>query len=314
MPNLIQTLENPIYREFGVQVSLMRSDLIGPPGILNPGPLSGNKWWKLRHNIEVASEQKYETLLTFGGAFSNHIAAVARAGKEFGFRTIGVIRGEELRIENPTLRQAETDGMQFRFVSRSDYRLKSDREFLSKLREEYGNVYIIPEGGANVEGMRGCRDLVVDLEEHPDVVCCACGTGSTLAGIALGLKEGQLALGFSALKGNFHQREVLRFISAYQEIYPDIKAAGFEIATQFHEGGYAKVSDRLVHFVKEFQQNYQVPLDLVYTGKMMLGLDSLIRNGKFSPGTSVLALHTGGLQGNVGMAEQRPELGFEPTN
>ncbi|MGB1307732.1 MAG: 1-aminocyclopropane-1-carboxylate deaminase/D-cysteine desulfhydrase [Oceanihabitans sp.] len=261
---------------------------------LNNTIVSGNKWRKLKYNLKEARLKNKETLLTFGGAFSNHIAAVAAAGKGYGFKTIGVIRGEELAnkiSDNPTLSFAQKNGMQFYFVSRTDYRLKNTQPFLNELKTKFGDFYFIPEGGTNTLAVKGCEEILNTEDAIYDYICCPIGTGGTISGIINASYKYQKILGFPALKGSFLKEEISKFA----------KKTNWELITDFHFGGYAKVNAELIQFINQFKKNTSIPLDPVYTGKMMFGLYQLIASGYFPKHSKILAIHTGGLQGVTGM-------------
>jgi len=296
----LQQLHSSFLKQAGIRLFVKRDELLHPE-------FGGNKWRKLKHNLLFARQQHYSTLLTFGGAWSNHIYATAAAGKHFGFNTIGIIRGELHTPLNPTLKFAELCGMQLHYVTRTEYRQKHQAEFLGKLEQQFGQVYILPEGGSNALAVKGCAELVDEVndslghlqhETHNkcfDVICCACGTGATFAGIVTRLQSDQAAIGFSALKGgDFLNTEVERFLPLKQ------KSKNWRIENRYHFGGYAKVNDELIQFIKDFKQEYNIMLDAVYTGKMFYGLFQMIASGEFEPGTSIVAVHSGGLQGNKG--------------
>lgn len=264
------------------------------PEYLNHPYISGNKYRKLKFNTLEAKRLKKDALLTFGGAFSNHIAAVAFAGKEYGFKTIGVIRGEELfdKIEaNTTLSFAKQCGMQFKFVSRIDYRDKTNEDFIEKLKNEFGEFYLIPEGGTNELAIKGCEEILTDEDKIFDFVCCAIGTGGTISGLINSSHPNQKILGFPALKGDFLNEEISKFAIG----------SNWELITDYHFGGYAKVNEDLISFINQFKRDYNIPLDPIYTGKMMYGIFDLIEKGFFPKGSKILAIHTGGLQGIEGM-------------
>ena len=266
---------------------MKREDLIHPF-------VSGNKFRKLKYNLLQAKTENQSTLLTFGGAYSNHIAAVAYAGKEKGFQTIGIIRGDELgdKIEsNPTLKFAQECGMQFEFVSREDYRLKTDAAFLEQLENKFGSFYLIPEGGTNAFAIKGCEEILTQEDGIFDYVACAIGTGGTISGIINSAFRYQKILGFPALKGDFLQDEIRNFV----------QNENWELITEYHFGGYAKVNDELIAFINWFFEQTQIPLDPVYTGKMVFGVFDLINKNYFPENSKILLIHTGGLQGIHGM-------------
>ena len=261
--------------------------------------ISGNKYRKLKYNLVEASNQKYQTLLTFGGAYSNHIAATAAAGFEHNFKTIGVIRGDELATNfekviqnNPTLKFASEHNMQFHFVSRSDYRNKTTPEFIAKLKEKFGDFYLVPEGGTNNFAVKGCEEILAEADEQYNVICCSIGTGGTISGLINSSKNHQKVLGFPALKGDFIQNDIKKYT---------LNNDNWSLNTAYHFGGYAKVSEELITFINKFKRETQIPLDPVYTGKMLFGIMDLIKKDFFIKGTKILAVHTGGLQGIDGM-------------
>ena len=275
---------------FGIEnfsLYVRREDLLHPF-------VSGNKFRKLKYNIIVAQEQRQDTLLTFGGAFSNHIAAVAAAGMELGMKTIGIIRGEELKEkfqENPTLSFAQNCGMHLHFVSREAYREKDSPEFIAELKEKFNDFYFLPEGGTNALAVKGCAEILSEEDSIYDSICVSVGTGGTMAGLVKASNETQTVLGFSALKGTFQSSEISKYTSK----------TNFEIIDSYCFDGYGKIDMDLVRFINEFRQKTQIPLDPVYTGKMMYGILDLLKKGCFKENSCILAIHTGGLQGVTGM-------------
>ncbi|MEN9876920.1 MAG: 1-aminocyclopropane-carboxylate deaminase [Bacteroidota bacterium] len=277
----------PINLPKGISLVIKREDLIHPF-------VSGNKFRKLKYNLLQAKAENQSTLLTFGGAYSNHIAAVAYAGKENGFQTIGIIRGDELgdKIEsNPTLKFAQECGMQFEFVSRETYRLKTEATFLEQLQQQYGAFYLIPEGGTNAFAIQGCEEILTPEDASFDYVACAIGTGGTISGIINSVLPHQKVLGFPALKGNFLQDEIRNFV----------RQDNWELITDYHFGGYGKVTNDLIDWINQFYEQTQIPLDPVYTGKMVFGIVDLITKNYFPENAKILLIHTGGLQGIQGM-------------
>jgi len=272
---------------YDVQLYLKREDQIH-------AHISGNKFRKLKYNIEEARKQDVGTLLTFGGAFSNHIAALAAIGKEMGFKTIGIIRGEELesRIhDNATLSFAKECGMELHFVRREAYRDKSSEEFLSQLDQDYGQCFVIPEGGTNELAIKGCEEILTAEDTDFDYICCSVGTGGTISGLINSCNQDQIVLGFPALKGDFLQEDIRKFA----------KQDNWELISDYHFGGYAKINEDLVTFINQFKQTNGMQLDPIYTGKMMFGILDLIKKGFFPKGSRILAIHTGGIQGISGM-------------
>lgn len=294
----LQQLYDPLLQEQETELWLKREDLLHPQ-------IPGNKWRKLKYNLHEAKRLQYSALLTFGGAYSNHIAATAAAGKQFGFKTIGIIRGEEHLPLNSTLYFAVSCGMQLHYISREQYRQKNEPAFLEELREQYKQPYILPEGGTNLLAVQGCTEIVQDITLNYDYICCAAGTGGTAAGMVAGLAGEKRILTFPALKGGeFLQQEIEELVLQYS----GHKYTNWQLITNYHFGGYAKVKPELLAFIHDFQQWHHIPLEPIYTGKMMYGLFDLIRQGYFPKGSRIIAVHTGGLQGNAGFKER---LGVE---
>ena len=277
---LIEILDD-LFVENDVKVFVKRDDLTHEH-------VSGNKFRKLKYNLLEAKNMGFKKILTFGGAFSNHIAAVAEAGFLFGFDTLGLIRGDELNAESsPTLKFATQKGMKFAFVSREAYRNKAD--LASAFSDEY---FVIPEGGSNYLALKGVAEL---LEEqlYPDYICTAVGTGGTMAGLLSNVKYEGEVLGFAVLKnGDFLKDEVSVFL---EKDFPE----NAELETRFHFGGYAKYNDELLSFIKTFESKHDFLMDQVYTGKMFFGVYQMIKEGYFKKGTRIMLLHTGGLQGRL---------------
>ncbi len=277
----------PLLSEKKVTLYLKREDEIHPF-------ISGNKYRKLKYNLTAALHEGFKTVLTFGGAYSNHIAATAYAAWEAGFKSIGIIRGEELVDRwktNPTLQFAHSCGMQFQFVSRTSYREKTTQLFLNDLREAHGHFYLIPEGGTNALAVQGCREIITATDAGFDLLCSSVGTGGTLAGIIAAAHQGQRVIGFPALKGDFLKEDIRSFATR----------DNWSLQTDYHFGGYAKVDEPLVRFINDFKHKTGIPLDPVYTGKMLFGILDLVKKDFFVPKTRILAIHTGGLQGIAGM-------------
>jgi 1-aminocyclopropane-1-carboxylate deaminase len=282
----ILTQKIQLYND-NISILIRREDLIHPF-------VSGNKYRKLKYNILQAKSENQETLLTFGGAFSNHIAALAYAGKEQGFKTIGIIRGDELRdkiMVNPTLKFAQECGMQFKFITRENYRHKTDFDFIENLKQEFGNFYLIPEGGTNEFAVKGCEEILTKEDSEYDFICCAIGTGGTISGIINSSLPHQKVLGFPALKGDFLNEDIRKF--AQNE--------NWELISDYHFGGYGKVNPELIAFINQFYVENQIPLDPIYTAKMVFGVIDLIGKNYFPENSKILLIHTGGIQGIAGM-------------
>jgi len=269
----------------GFEITIKRLDLVHPQ-------ISGNKFFKLKYNLLAAQQQGYKKLLTFGGAYSNHIAATAYAAQCFGFDSLGIIRGEELASKplNPTLSTAQQFGMQLQFVSREHYRRKQSPDYLAQLQQDYPDYYVIPEGGTNTFAIQGCQEILNTQDrESYDLICCAVGTGGTIAGLIEASHSQQHLLGFSALKGDFLSRELEKLT----------EKRNWQITDQYCCGGYAKTTPELLQFIRTFEQQYDIPLEQIYTGKMLLGLTDLIQQGTFPKDHRILVIHSGGLQGRL---------------
>lgn len=256
-----------------MRLLLKRDDVIHPE-------IPGNKWRKLKLNLAAAREQGAGTLLTFGGAYSNHIRATAAAGHYFGFSTIGVIRGEEHLPLNPSLAYAAEQGMRLTYLDRATYRQKYEPDVIDSLQQRFGDFFLLPEGGSNALAVHGCAEIPAEINEWFDVICCAVGTGGTLAGIAAGLRADQQALGFSALKGgDFLNNEVARL---QREAYEHTTENWF-IDLDHHFGGFAKRKPELDAFIDDFHTRHGITLDWVYVAKMMYGIYDLADRGLSSP-------------------------------
>lgn len=286
----MQKIEMPLLKEHNIKLFIKRDDLIHPI-------ISGNKFRKLLYSIDYLKSENIKTALTFGGAYSNHIHAASYAFKINNIRSVGIIRGEELahKALNKTLTFAKDNGMQLIFVSRSDYKKRNDPNYIEYLENKY-NAFSIPEGGSNQFANEGLSDLSSEingqLSNHVDYIACATGTGGTITGICTNLKLQQKMIGINAVKGNT------------DDIIAKIKQSSnfnnFDIIAGFEYGGYAKYNEELVQFINDFKNQHGIQLEQVYTGKMMAGLLSLIKQGYFKKGSTICAIHTGGLQGLIG--------------
>lgn len=256
--------------------------------------MSGNKFRKLKYNLEEARCLGHKTLLTFGGAFSNHIDAVSAAGQRFGFKTIGIIRGEETALENPTLSRAASRGMELHFIDREAYRQKTSPDFIKTLQQRFGDFYLLPEGGTNELAVAGCAEILSAQTNRFDYICCAVGTGGTLAGLAKGAADHQQIIGFPALKADLIETEIEKLVTR----------SNWHIQRGYEFGGYAKVSQELIGFMNRFYQLHKIPTDPVYTAKLLFGVIDRIQNGYFASNSSILVVHTGGLQGIAGMNDR----------
>ncbi|MFD5113489.1 1-aminocyclopropane-1-carboxylate deaminase/D-cysteine desulfhydrase [Streptomyces sp. NPDC058391] len=288
LPSPLRPAEDERFARHGVRLLLKRDDLIHPE-------LPGNKWRKLAPNLRAAAASGRRTLLTFGGAYSNHLRATAAAGRLLGFATVGVVRGQELagRPLNPSLARCAADGMRLHFMDRATYRRKAEPAVVTavcaRTELERDSVYVVPEGGSNALAVLGCADLGRELRGTAGTVAVACGTGGTLAGLAAGLGTDQRAVGFPVLRGGFLDQEVR-----------DLQRAAFggptgdwRLDDRFHFGGFARTSPLLDAFAEDFEDRHGLPVERLYVAKMLYGLTALVEEGAFPPGSSVAAVITG---------------------
>ena len=285
LPSPLVVLDDERLLRHGVRLLLKRDDLIHPD-------LPGNKYRKLHLNLRAAAEAGHGALLTFGGAYSNHLRATAAAGRLLGLRTVGVVRGDELagRPLNPSLARAAADGMRLHFLDRATYRRKTDPEVLAALLDRLGPAYVIPEGGSNALAARGCAALGRELRGSADIAAVACGTGGTLAGLAAGLGPGQRAIGFPVLRGGaFLAEDVLRL---QREAFGG-RRGDWRLDDRFHGGGYARSTPELDAFGADFAARHGLALEPVYVAKMLHGVFTLAAEGAFAPGTKIAAVVTG---------------------
>lgn len=287
---LLQPVNDELLKPYGVNLFVLRTDLNHPH-------ISGNKLYKMKYNLLEAKKQNKKTILTFGGAFSNHIAATAAAGKEYGFKTIGIIRGEEYPQLNPTLQFAAECGMHLQYVSRTLFRNKAELNKYAHKTFPEENIYFIPEGGSNELGVIGCKEIAQHISIPFDYICCACGTAATISGITFSLTGNQKAIGFQILKAeNYLKQEVEKWFEHFNLPL----TSNWHIDENYHFGKYGKINPALTNFINYFEKENTIPLDYVYTGKMMFGIYDLIKKGFFKRGQTIIAIHTGGLQGNAG--------------
>ncbi|MGV4984072.1 1-aminocyclopropane-1-carboxylate deaminase/D-cysteine desulfhydrase [Streptomyces sp. NRAIS4] len=283
LPSPLQEVRDDRFERRGLRLLLKRDDLIHPD-------LIGNKWRKLMPNIEAAEGRP---LVTFGGAYSNHLRATAAAGRLLGLPTTGVVRGQELadRPLNPSLARCAADGMRLHFIDRSTYRRKNEPETLAAILRAAGaeEAYVVPEGGSNGAAVRGCRALGEELRGHADVVAVACGTGGTLAGLAAGLAAGQRALGVPVLKGGFLDGDV----QALQERAFGVRTGSWSLDDRFHFGGYARTTPELHAFAQDFEDRHGLPVERLYVAKLLYGLVALAEEGAYARGTAIAAVVTG---------------------
>jgi len=287
LPSPLVELGSDFFNKKAVRIWMKREDLIH-------SELSGNKWRKLEFNLQEMRKQHKKGILTFGGAYSNHIYATAAAGQLYDFSTIGIIRGEETLPLNPTLSFAREAGMKLEYLDRTTYR---DKEKSTEIyQSRYPDHYVLPEGGTNIHAIPGSARTVIEIKaqlpQFPDYICLACGTGGTLAGIVAGLDGASRVLGFSVLKGDFHQRDIQKLLSKAN--IPDPQ--NWSINTDYHFGGYARRNTKLDGFIADFKEDFDIPLEWIYTGKMMYGVFDLIEKDFFPKGSNVVVIHTGGIR------------------
>ena len=290
-----QIVQHKLLDKKGLTLVVKREDEIHPF-------ISGNKYRKLKYNLEEANKKGQKTLLSFGGAYSNHISALSFAGQLHGFETIGIIRGDELGHDlgltldqNPTLRFAHENGMRFKFIARENYRKKDSPEFLEILISEFGDFYLIPEGGTNELAVKGCEEILTEDDEQYDFICVAVGTGGTISGLINTTADHQMVLWFPSLKGAFLEAIIKGKTK---------ESVNWKLIHEYHFGGYAKINENLISFINDFYQQTTIPLDPIYTGKMMFGIMDLVQKDFFNRNSSILMVHTGGLQGIEGMNQR----------
>lgn len=281
----ISELKNAFYENNKVKISMLRLDEIHPI-------ISGNKLFKLSFFLEEALNSAHKKVITFGGAYSNHLAATAIACIKSGLQCIGIVRGEMPALFSPTLLFCKENGMQLVFISRESYKRKGEKEFINGLKNEYGEHVLIPEGGFSIKGKEGASLICNYISDKNFThICLPVGTATTFAGISEGNKGKSELIGFNVLKGI---NDVNKRFSELK-VNPEEK---YSITNDYHFGGYAKRRNELISFMNEFYKRHQIPLDFVYTAKMMFGVDDLVRKKYFPPGSEILCIHTGGLQGN----------------
>lgn len=291
--------------DFGVELLVARLDLVDPF-------IQGNKWFKLKFNLIEALNQGAKHVVSFGGAYSNHLHALAAASHRLGLKSTAVLRGELITPLNPTLKDCEAWGMSFFPVSRVQYRNKTSPAFIQSLHEQFGDIYLIPEGGSNLLALKGMSEVADDIlsrVEGCDALCCAVGSGGTLAGLAVGANPSIRCIGYSAIKGgSYIEKDIKALIHQYSTNESYNNRQGYAVDDEhltlihdYHFGGFAKVKPELVSFMAWFERSFDIPLEQVYTAKMFYGIFDQIQSGYFKPGQRIVALHTGGLQGRRGL-------------
>ncbi|MDB5140353.1 MAG: 1-aminocyclopropane-carboxylate deaminase [Mucilaginibacter sp.] len=284
----VQQIKNKLFDDLGLKLFIKRDDLIHPI-------ISGNKWRKLKYILKRALSENKNHLVTFGGAYSNHLLATAAAAAKFGFKSTGIVRGEP--VNNDTLFLCRLHGMELLFTDRESYRNKPllfEKHFANN-----PDAFFIDEGGAGADGAKGCSELLDELTENYDHIFCACGTGTTAAGILNGIQNHHLTTRFNAVpvfkNGGFIKEEIEELLTAQ---------ANFNIHADYHFGGYGKTTGQLVEFIKQFVASTGILIEPVYTGKMLYALYDLATNNYFKPGDRILAIHSGGIWGLLGMKDK----------
>ncbi len=282
-------VHTPELDEAGVRLIVRREDLNHPT-------VSGNKYWKLKYNLLEAQSQGFDTILTFGGAYSNHIVATAVACRLCGLQSVGVIRGEEADVNNPTLSRALADGMSILPIPRDLYREKTSETFLDSLRKKFGDFYLVPEGGTNALAIEGVKEMINNIQTPFDYLALAVGTGGTISGCVQALAGRSTIFGFASLKGGFLPKEIGEIHQKY--FLPEF--SNWKVIDGYHFGGYGKSTPDLLKFIRRFEVKHKIPLDPVYTAKMLWGVTEMVKANEFEKGAVIMAVHTGGLQGRKG--------------
>ncbi len=284
----VHQIHDKLFDEQGLKVFIKRDDLIHPI-------ISGNKWRKLKYLLKEAQTQDKTHLVTFGGAYSNHLLATSAAAAKFGFKSTGFVRGEE--VNNDTLFLCRLHGMNLIFTNRESYRDK--RALFDKHFANDNEAFFIDEGGSSPLGAKGCSELIDELDDSYDHIICACGTGTTAAGIINGIAQHQLSTQFHGVpvlkNGEFLRKDIDAFVE---------KPKIYDLHTDYHFGGYGKVNDELIRFVKQFVSSTGILIEPIYTGKMLYALYDLAAKNYFSRGSQILAIHTGGIWGLLGMKDE----------
>jgi 1-aminocyclopropane-1-carboxylate deaminase len=288
-PSILTKIDDQLLDQCQTELWMKRDDLLHPV-------ISGNKWRKLKYILDFVLSSGMDTIVSMGGAYSNHLHALAYAGYVLGLNTIGIIRGEQPETLNPALLDMQQWGMVLKFVSRSDYRHFRKFKNWQYLPGLAPGQYWLPEGGAQTLALKGVAELVNEIEIPYDILCVPCGTGTTLAGIIGAVPEKVSVIGFSALKNS-------GFLTAGVESLLTGPVSNWQINRDYHFGGFAKTNAELTAFIEAFEIKTSIPLEPVYTGKMIYGLYDLIKKGYFKAGQRIIAVHTGGLQGKRGFGQ-----------
>jgi 1-aminocyclopropane-1-carboxylate deaminase len=284
----IKQIHCNLLKQKNISLQIKRDDLLHPL-------ISGNKWRKLKYNLTRMQQLKKTELLTFGGAFSNHVHACAAAGQYFNIKTHAIIRGPHLDSNNPTLQFAKQCGMQLHAVTRLEYKQRNQADYLAELQTRFPNAYIVPEGGSNQFAIEGCKELAQSLPEHHYLICPT-GSGGTLAGLIEGSSLNTTVIGIAVLKQADYLRDEIKALSPRAALNNN-----WQLLTEFHDGGYGRFSPALWQFCQQMSAQQQLPLEPIYSGKMMFALWQLITQDYFAPGSKIIAIHTGGLQGLNGL-------------
>jgi len=289
LPSPVTRIKSPLLDEKQIKLFIKRDEMIHPV-------IQGNKWRKLKYNILEAQKNKKDTLLSFGGAYSNHLHALAAAGKQLGLKTIGIIRGEAPQALNPCLQDMLDWGMQLKFIKRIEYKQKNEPDFIQNLRHEFGDFHLIPEGGNNTPGKKGCTELLEELDDHYDVICCEVGSGTMLSSlIQSDSSRASEYLGFAIMKNPQLDQEIKDSLNSSNNL--NFVLTPWKINHEYHFDGFAKTTPELNDFIKNFKQQHNIQLEPVYSGKMLWGILDLIRRDYFKADSKILAIHGGGLQG-----------------
>jgi 1-aminocyclopropane-1-carboxylate deaminase len=285
IPTSITKIKSDFLQKKSVKIFIKRDDLIHDV-------ISGNKWRKLKYNFIEANLRGHDNILSFGGAHSNHLHALSYACQKMNLNSIGIIRGEKNKNSNSTLSFCENNNMSLHYISRSDYKnYKSSNQMIPILKNIFGDYYVIPEGGCNLLGVKGCSEILEEIDLDFDVVCCAVGTGCTASGLINSMKSKQYLLGFCPFKKIFEQKQnILQFSNLKL-------SSNWKLIADTDFGGFGKINVNLTNFIRQFNLEYNIKLDLVYMGKLFYYLFNLIENDFFKKHTRILVLHSGGLQG-----------------
>jgi 1-aminocyclopropane-1-carboxylate deaminase/D-cysteine desulfhydrase-like pyridoxal-dependent ACC family enzyme len=281
-----EVLHSSFFNDKNITLSVLRLDKTHPI-------ISGNKLFKLHYFLEKAILSAHNTIITFGGAYSNHLAATAYACKIAGLKSIGIVRGEQPITLSHTLQQCLKDAMQLKFISREMYDKKDNNTFLQQIVEEFGKSTVIPEGGYHPLGAKGASLIMDLLPKNVTHICCSLGTATTIAGLMLNNKKAIKIIGVPSLKGMTDLESRISFLTENK-----IDSKQLQVLPDYHFGGYAKKTPELISFMNELYNQYRLKTDFVYTAKMFFAIFDQVNKNVFNPGSNVVCLHTGGLQGN----------------